>query len=374
MKQHLLRRGLQGARVGRILVDADPAYVRSPYASRLEPMTRLSLEEARPDILCSLDQTSGRLVAGIEVKAANGDWKKGMTQAHQYRMGVHHAWLAIPDRAGDIVRSATSMARDTGVGLLVLQSEQWQEVLPPVDPRPTPRIVSHAAAMLEGTPVARSLQLNHPLNYLAVTFIADRMNPASSLMDELARQWRDLSRADSRRLAISGAMTLGLIDLDGQPTVEGRSVADLLEALGFDPARSYDKRKRLTEVDPALAAVARFVLLRQPAVRLVYRTLAERGGKLKLPALAIQAAQEDAALAGALFLADPSGQPMTTLDGSAYNPSTVFKLKQNLWHAGLLSTKAHVSAGKRATDYEPDEDVWALEPREATRVRGTFLS
>ncbi len=74
-------------------------------------------------------------------------------------------------------------------------------------------------------------------------------------------------------------------------------------------------------------------------------------------------------LAGALFLADPSGEPSAGLPGSAYNPSTVFKLKQNLWHAGLLSTKAHASAGKRATGYQPEEDVWALEPREATRAR-----
>jgi hypothetical protein len=373
LKQHLLRHGLQGARVSRILVDADPAYVRSPYASKLEPMTRLSLEDARPDILCSFDPSAGRLVAGIEVKPAAGDWKKGVSQAHHYRTGVHHAWLAIPDRAGDIARSATSMARDVGVGLLVLQAGKWLEVLSPMDPRPLPRVVNHASALLEGTPVARSLQLNHPLNYLAVCFIANRLGPSESLMDELARRWPDLSTADSRRLAISGASTLGLIDMDGRPTVEGRTVADLLEALGFDPARAHDKRKRLTEASLALAAVARFVLLRQPAVRLVYQTLAEHGGEMTLPALAIAAAQQDAALAGALFMTDPSAQPTRALTGAAYNPSTVFKLKQNLWHAGLLSTKAHSSAGKRATGYQPEDDLWALEPREATRSRSSLL-
>ncbi len=367
LKQHLLRHGLQGARVGHVLVDSDPSYLRSSFKNKLEPMTRLSLEDARPDILCSLEQSSGKLIAGIEVKASAGDWLKGMSQAHRYRMGVHHAWLAVPDRAGDVARSASQMARDTGVGLLVFEAERWNEVLRPADPRPLPHVVSHAAAMLDGVPVARNLQLNHPLNYLAVAFISDRKRASAALLGELTRLWRDLSTADSRRLAVSGATTLGLIDLDGRPTVEGRTVADLMEALRFDPSRTYDKRKRLADVDVALAAVARFVLLRQPAVRLVHRALAERGGSLTLPVLAIEAAHMDAGLAGALFLTDPSGEPKPGLPGSAYNPSTVFKLKQNLWHAGLLSTKAHASAGKRATDYQPEEDIWTLEPREATR-------
>jgi hypothetical protein len=276
LKQHLLRNGLQGARVGRVLVDADPSYIRSSLKDRLEPMTRLSLEEARPDILCSLEQAGGKLIAGIEVKAAGGDWVKGMSQAHRYRMGVHHAWLAVPDKAGEIARSASELARDNGVGLLVLKAEHWSEVLQPADPRPLPQVVSHAAAMLDGAPVARSLQLNHPLNYLAVAFIADRKSASTSLLDALAQSWRDLTSPDSRRLAVSGAMTLGLIDLDGHPTVEGRTVSDLMEALGFAADRTYDKRKRLADVDLALAAVARFVLLRQPAIRLVHRALVER--------------------------------------------------------------------------------------------------
>jgi hypothetical protein len=373
LKQHLLTRGLRGSRVSRVLVDADPSYLRSPLRQKLEPMTRLSLEDARPDILCSLEQTSGKLIAGIEVKASAGAWVKGMGQAHRYRTGVHHAWLALPDGSGDLARSASQMARDTGVGLLVLKANRWNELLLPAEPRPLPQVVSHAAAMLEGAPVARSLQLNHPLNYLAVAFIADKKSAPTSLMDALARLWRDLFSSSTRQQAVTGAMTLGLIDLNGHPTVEGRTVADLLDALGFDLARTYDKRRRLVEVDAALAAVARFVLLRQPAVRLVYQALSGRGGSLKLPALALEAAHLDATLAGALFLLDPSRELAPRLPGAAYNPSTVFKLKQNLWHAGLLSTKSHTSAGKRARDYQPDEDIWTLEPREATRARGLSL-
>ncbi|MFP2963162.1 hypothetical protein ACLEPN_36725 [Myxococcus sp. 1LA] len=215
LKQHLLEHGLRGARVSRILVDADPSYLRSPFKHKLEPMTRLSLDDTRPDVLCNLEVAGGKLIAGIEVKASGGDWVKGLGQAHRYRTGVHHAWLAVPDLNGDVTRTATRMARDNGVGLLVRESGRWSEALLPTDPRPHPQVVSHAAAMLEGAPVARSLQLNHPLNYLAVAFISDRKSASLSLTDALSRRWRDLASADSRRLAIAGAMTLGLIDLDG---------------------------------------------------------------------------------------------------------------------------------------------------------------
>ncbi|QDE80775.1 MULTISPECIES: hypothetical protein [Myxococcus] len=368
LKQHLLEHGLRGARVSRILVDADPSYLRSPFKHKLEPMTRLSLDDARPDMICNLETAGGKLIAGIEVKASGGDWVKGLGQAHRYRVGVHHAWLAVPDQDGDVTRAASQMARDNGVGLLVLNERRWSEALLPTDPRPLPQVVSYAAAMLEGAPVARSLQLNHPLNYLAVAFISDRKSTSLSLSDAITQLWRDLSSADSRRLAIAGAMTLGLIDMNGEPTVEGRTVADLLEALRFTPTRAYDKRNRLADVDAGLAAVARFVLLRQPAVRLVHRALSERGGALELPKLAFEASQLDSALAGALFLADPSGDIAPHLPDAAYNPSTVFKLKQNLWHAGLLSTKAHVSAGKRATIYQADKDVWTLEPKVPLRT------
>jgi hypothetical protein len=62
-----------------------------------------------------------------------------------------------------------------------------------------------------------------------------------------------------------------------------------------------------------------------------------------------------------VFLSDPSGEPAAGLPGEAYNPSTVFKLKQNLWHAGLVREKAHISAGASGGSYRPMDDLWALE-------------
>ncbi|GMU02319.1 hypothetical protein KH5H1_64390 [Corallococcus caeni] len=370
LKQHLLKHGLRKSRVLHLLVDAHPSYVHSPVARDLEPMTRLTLEGTRPDILCSVAQPEGVLVTGIEVKVSERDWVQGLGQAHSYRAGVHHAYLALPTPAGELRAPTLAQARRIGVGILAQDSKHWVEVLPPEDPSPLPRAVSQASALLEGVPAARSLQLNHPLNYLAAAFLADRGTPSQSLLESLAAHWEALKSEGTRKQAATGANTLGLLDLDWKPTVEGRAVADLLAALHFDPDAHYEKRKRLMEVHPAFAAVARFVLIRQPAVRLIHRTLMDHGGSLTLPKLAVAAGREDLALATALFLADPSIELKPGLRGPDIYPSNVFKLKQNLWHAGLLDTKAHSSSGKKASVYRPDEDVWAL-PRDKHDTRHT---
>ncbi|MBN9681079.1 MULTISPECIES: hypothetical protein [unclassified Corallococcus] len=366
LKHHLLTHGLRESRVLHLLVDAHPSYVRSPFARDLEPMTRLTLEGTRPDILCSVARPEGVLVTGIEVKASERDWVQGLGQAHSYRPGVHHAYLALPSSAADLRAPTLAQAKSIGVGILARDAKHWVEVIPPADPSPLPRAVSQASSLLEGVPAARSLQLNHPLNYLAAAFLADRGAPSGELLKSLAAHWKDLGSDSSRRHAAMGANTLGLLDLDWNPTLEGRTVADLLAALQFDPDTRYDKRKRLLDVNAAFAAVARFVLIRQPAVRLIHRTLTDHGGSLTLLELAVAAGHDDPALATALFLADPSATLKPGLRGPDINPSTVFKLKQNLWHAGLLDTKAHGTAGKDARAYRPAEDLWALPRDKAT--------
>jgi hypothetical protein len=113
------------------------------------------------------------------------------------------------------------------------------------------------------------------------------------------------------------------------------------------------------------------VFLQQPAVRLILRSLVEAGRAVTLSQLAMTAAKLDPPLGSALFLADPSSEIRPGLGGEAYNPTTVFKLKQNLWHSGLLALGAHSTAGGRATDFRPSKDVWAPEPRPvAARWRG----
>jgi hypothetical protein len=62
-----------------------------------------------------------------------------------------------------------------------------------------------------------------------------------------------------------------------------------------------------------------------------------------------------------MFLIDPGLEVTTRLEPGDFNPSTVFKFKQALWHAGILATKAHPTAGKNRLAYQPDKDRWALD-------------
>lgn len=357
LKRHLVRSG-----ASRVLVDADPAYAHSRYARDLEPMARVVIDGARPDLLCSIERTEGVLVKGYEVKASSRDWVSGLAQARRYRAGVHQSHLVFPASPDEFEHGARAMARESGVGVSVLHRDTWLEIVAPAEPMPLPWTVGATAAALEGVPIARRLQLNHPLNYLVVPYLAATAGP-DRLLEQLEVRWPDLGSAGTRMHALTGARTLRLIDTNLRPTIEGHTVAELLVALGFTPETRPVKRSRLAEVTPAIAAVARFVLLQQPAVRLILRSLAEMGGPVPLPRLAMAATKLDPPLGGALFLADPSLEVRPDLAGESYNTSTVFKLKQNLWHAGLLAIGAHSSAGGRAADFRPGKDLWALEPR-----------
>lgn len=369
LKRHLKSGGLDGVVPERILVDADPSYVASEFARELEPMARVDVGDGRPDLLCSSDRTEGTIITGFEVKAEMGDWRKGLTQARLYRDGVHHSYLAIPGKRVVVESKAGTVARDMGVGLLVLDEDAWHTIVRPTNPMPLPWTLGSTAAAIEGVPLARKLQLNHPLNYLVVPYLAATRGEGRTLDEELKARWPTIRKADTRKHAIRGAATLRLIDATGAPTAEGNAVADLLLGLGFNSEDSPSKKLRLAGIAPAIAAIARFVFLQQPAVRLILRSLAEAGGPVVLPQLAMIAARLDPPLGCALFLVNPSAEVRPDLPGAAWNPSTVFKLKQNLWHAGLLTKGAHSSAGGRAADYRPSEDFWALESRRTLAVQ-----
>lgn len=100
LKKHLLAEGLHGTPVSRVLVDADPSYAHSRYARDLEPMARVSIGAARPDMLCALERAAGQVVAGFEVKAKEGDWARGLGQARSYRAGVRALHVRPVGRAG----------------------------------------------------------------------------------------------------------------------------------------------------------------------------------------------------------------------------------------------------------------------------------
>ena len=361
LKKHLEEQGLAAGRVNRIVVDADPSFVNSRVRRQLEPMARVVINGARPDLLALTEGVGSPLVVGFEVKAHPSDWVKGLTQSRRYRAGVHQSYLAFPAPERGVLGDLMGMAQESGVGVFMRTGKVWCEELPASPPQPLPQSLESALGALRGVAAARRLQLNHPLNYLVVPYLL-QTHPGAAPLEVLRDYWPDLGSDGTRRHAVEGAASLGLIDGEGHATALGLTAADLLDAVGFSPDTSPPKRKRLSEASLGIAAIARSVLLPQPAVRLILKAL-ERGPRRgeTLPGLFARARRIDETLAGALFLADPSASDRETLRGEDINPSTVFKLKQVLWHAGLLSTKAHASAGKGAVAYDPGSDVWGAE-------------
>jgi hypothetical protein len=109
LKKHLVANGLAGRSVETVLVDAHPSNVSSRHRSQLEPIARVSIGGAFPDILCSLAGTGSQLVAGIEAKPTPGQWVKGISQERRYRDGVHISYFAAP---GPFSGEAMAMTRD----------------------------------------------------------------------------------------------------------------------------------------------------------------------------------------------------------------------------------------------------------------------
>lgn len=366
LKRQLLTQGVLGLNVSQVLVDADGAYKSSRFAHMLEPMAAVRIDGFRPDILCSIQKESLSILAAFEVKAHWNDWPRGLSQARWYRSGVHHSYLAIPAPEKENQQKLKLLredAREKGVGVLLKSSSGWDEIIAPPDPRPLPWTYATVRSALEGIPITRRLQLNHPLNYIVVPFLRFQ-DPDAPLESLLQINWLDLQRIGTRRHAIEGANHLGLITREGRLTTDGLTVAELLAAVDFDPRYRHNKKARLCDASPPLAAITRSVLLRQASVRLTIKTLMTSPWySLNVIDLFTAGRTKDDVLATALFLSDPGNTRETGFLPTDFNPSAVFKFKQVLWHSGILATKAHASAGKSASSYHPTEDIWSLDKR-----------
>jgi len=70
-----------------------------------------------------------------------------------------------------------------------------------------------------------------------------------------------------------------------------------------------------------------------------------------------------AELIDALFLNQPAADDLPDPGHVVFNPTLVYQLKQNLWHRGVLATKAQPGAAKGAKGYRPDTDARTLDAR-----------
>jgi hypothetical protein len=355
-------------RIADIGVDSDGSYRNSRYASQLEPMISMPIRGFFPDLVCSYESPAESGIAAFEVKASFDDWVKGITQARAYREGVHRSFLAVPEGSSSRYSVLERDARESGVGVWLLRKSGWEEVVPSASPRPSLTEAKNLAAALRGVVLPKRLQLNHPLNYLAVVWAATNQE-SGRVMEAMEDHWPDLRSPGSRQHALNGARYLGLLSNADSLTRLGLSVADLLRAVHFETSSRINKRARFADESPGLAAVMRMVLVQQESTRLIVDALERSGnGGLNTEELLRKAAEINPPLASGLFLANPRDLELPILPSSAFSPSFVFQFKQTLWHSGILSTPIHKTAGKGAEIYNHQHDHWKLENHFAQSV------
>lgn len=348
-------------RIADIGVDSDGSYRNSRHAAQLEPMISMPIRGFYPDLVCTYDSTAESGIAAFEVKASFDDWVKGITQARAYREGVHRSFLAVPEGSGSRYSVLERDARESGVGVWLLRKSGWEEVVPSAPPRPSLTEAKNLAAALRGVVLPKRLQLNHPLNHLAVVWAATNQE-TGRVMEAMEDHWPDLRSPGSRQHALNGARYLGLLSNADSLTRLGLSVADLLRAVDFETSSRINKRARFADESPGLAAIMRMVLTQQESTRLVVDALEGSGNTgLNTEELLRYAAEINPPLASGLFLANPRDLELPQLTSSAFSPSFVFQFKQTLWHSGVLSTPIHKTAGKGANVYEHHHDYWKLE-------------
>jgi len=370
LKKHLQLHGLGPQRwpVSDIAVDSDGSYRSSPHAADLEPMMSMPIREFHPDLVCAYSSSAEDGLAAFEAKARFEDWLKGLTQARAYREGVHRAYLALPADTGSRASALEQDAGERGVGVWLLRDAGWEEVVPPAEPRPALAECRNLTAALRGVVLPRRLQLNHPINYLAAAW-ARYTVPDVPIQQALRDSWETLRTAGSRQHAINGARYLGLLTQDGKLTALGLTVCDLMTSLHFKKSSAVSRKRRFSDESPGLGAVIRLVFMQQESTKLIVEALQQVDNTpLSTEQLLRRAAKINEPLASGLFLGDPRDLEKASIPASAFSPSFVFQFKQSLFHAGILATSSHTSAGKGADHYQSQDDFWQLENRLFTSV------
>jgi hypothetical protein len=354
LKAGLQDQGLGGRRARDILVDADGSYCASPYAHKLKPTGTIWISGRRPDLVCIVEDHGTEAIAGFEVKAEI-DHEKGLVQASRYRDGVHEAYLCVPGTTEQAQEWLSPLARDLGIGLIMVWERGLDVQIEPAHLRPHPAEVLATRRNLLGEMTLPAFNLNQPLHYIAVLVaFAVHAQPREAL----EREWG--MNASLYRYAVRGARALGLVHGE-RPTLRGCAYADILCAVGFDlhTDRQLTGRHRRTVRDaPHLAAVLRRILLDHPAVDLIVQSLLRLGGPVTVEKLAVQAHMIDTGMARALFGPLPA-VPASRWDIPTHTP---FQLKAMMYDTGLIDSPLAPGAGqgRKGGAYNPGNDLWQL--------------
>lgn len=359
--EHLVREGLGRRSVDseRLVVDRHPSYTASSHNRVLKPYYgRPRIAKRTADVLFVLQEPRREYIVAVEVKKDPRQYEKGITQAAEYRRGVHDAYLCIPSHADEVGSGLRFSAETMGGGILCVSPERVEVAVRPATITPDPETLHTTEHYLSERRVEKAFGLNYPLNYAAALMATVDSSAPKAYMEE---RW-GLS-GGSINHAFIGAETLGLISEEG-PTHMGRAYAEAFAEMGFkfETHRTYSRKGRLVKFASGIASLLRTIYQQLDATCLVIETLTLLpGASADLTALALQAARRDQGTALALF-----GEPNTE-EPWYPTPTTVHQFKQALWHVGILRTKMAEGASnldKSFPDiYRPSIDKWALDPR-----------
>jgi len=362
LKQHLMMKGWEDReKIKEILVDAHHSNMNSSYAKKLEPMSHIWINNQRPDVVCLFEQSNQPVIGAFEVKKSSDDWQKGLGQARHYKDGVHYSVLAFPGRKGKKADGLIRQADELGVGVWVYESKNWEIILPARKPQPQPWIMVNVLETVQGIHTANRIQLNSPINYLLVPFF--RLLYSDLDVGKCLIEMRELKEGVATH-AFKGAVGLGLVDSSGQLRPKGRSLAELMIALGFKDTTGLPlkgSQQRLKHFHEGLGTLAKIMFLDLPVVRLLTSVLEGLTSPINTIELAGLMVQKDHSLTHNTLFQISDQTIRKDFVPEDFNPSFVFKLKQNLWHAGILRFKAHHSSGKKGSIYQPQDDFWQLE-------------
>lgn len=181
----------------------------------------------------------------------------------------------------------------------------------------------------------------------------------------------------------NGAAFLGLTEKNQVDEDELTPLGEEIVRFGLDKHRgSIDsllsefeswkgRRKRLTQLAPEWALVARWVIFSYPATQLLTATIQElqkTTSEPTLPELVQQMYDENPTFAIEFFIRDTDEARSKALDTEGnlnrntlndvdvYRSTTSYQYKQMLYHCGILS-----EAGKDTSNLVPEESIWVLE-------------
>ncbi len=378
----LLEQGLTGRRVVDLYTDAHPTLVGD---ASLRPFQRFTLAlegfTVHPDLVGRLD--NGETTFAFEAKGTD-DRLRGLAQAACYRFGFHLVFLT---SAGVPPADLLTLARQQHVGVLAAYPDQVAVVEAPIAHLPLQR---HATAIREqfvlSAALAATYIFNLPTHYLAVArMLRDTGRiPIAALETPLRAAYPELPRgAESIRGAVRGAQKLGLVRVHSQAvalTMTGEAATGLLPDLATIGTihRSLARRGAGLTLDGLSAqagAVLRWLLAADPVVELIVATLADLdGGPVPLPVLARKALERDRARALAVFftpelvaeITDTSGAvDWTRVEPRHFRSTTFYQYKSLLKHAGIIAS--HPLGGASTRGYDPNADLWALQPSKTGR-------